>query len=395
MVKIAAALTLLLGSALAQDDHAHGEVEVCACAATEDIHLFSTDCADATAIAASATLLAACPATEAGCKDAVEADGTMPCQGAFFHLVYIHGWCADDTLSTAQETLIHTYEDHCAVCTVGAPYDPLINDCAQPTCTDPAPALAAFNALTTSPEECVLVAGTATEEATAATTCTLTAVRAEVSIRAESCTDTVDVADCVTGYTAGTEATPSTTCPTACTQVAATSSAAETCIATVPETVTDCVADGYTAGTATTPSANCPTGCTLITAVDAVSAVTGACAVATGSGTCTYAAANAGACVEDGGDGTCCRNAAEVDAWKTILAYHDLCDEDDVPAYVEIAKHEYAHACEDSMCNTSPEGYDATVCPPEPVVTPAPSPTSDAASVGASAAVLMAAYALA
>ena len=301
---------LLVGSAVAQDDHAHGEVEVCACAGTEDIHLFpvATGCTDTTAIAASAAVLAACPNTEAGCEDAVEADGTMPCQGAFFHLVYVHGWCGDEVLTTAQETLIHTYEDACAVCTVGAPYDVAVADCVQPTCSDAQPAQAAYDVLTAAAvvEACTMTPGTTAEETTAATTCTLTAADAAAN-----------------------------------------------------------------------------------------PAVVGSCAVATGSGTCAYVAAGTGACVEDGGDGTCCRTTAEQDAWKIILAYHDLCDEDDVPTFIEVAKHEYAHACEDSMCNSSPPGYDGTVCPPEPTPAPAPAPASGAASVGASAAVLLGAYALA
>ena len=34
-----------------------------------------------------------------------------------------------------------------------------------------------------------------------------------------------------------------------------------------------------------------------------------------------------------------------------------------MPTTVEHAMHEYAHACEDSMCNTVDRWYDATVCP--------------------------------
>ena len=85
----------------------------------------------------------ACPATEACCGDAVLANGSMPCQGAFFHLFWVHGWFAEGSMTDAQEGLIHTYESACMACGVGAPYDANIADCAPQVCTDPAPSQAA------------------------------------------------------------------------------------------------------------------------------------------------------------------------------------------------------------------------------------------------------------
>lgn len=64
---------------------------------------------------------------------------------------------------------------------------------------------------------------------TTVTTCTGTSTPTIVD---ETCLDTVEgevVADCATGYTAGTVDAPSTTCPTGCTQVDATSTAGATC----------------------------------------------------------------------------------------------------------------------------------------------------------------------
>ena len=46
-------------------------------------------------------------------------------------------------------------------------------------------------------------------------------------------------------------------------------------------------------------------------------------------------------------------------------AYHDMCGEDDMPAAIEMGKHAYAHACEDSNCNVVEPGYDGSVCPEE------------------------------
>jgi hypothetical protein len=169
---------------------------------------------------------------------------------------------------------------------------------------------------------------------TTVTTCTGTSTPTIVD---ETCLDTVEgevVADCATGYTAGTVDAPSTTCPTGCTQVDATSSPAtcteaattsvqadadacaavtgtdlddatacgavmtaadgavaactyagatsstETCTDTVEgEVVADC-ATGYTAGTVDAPSTTCPTG---FTQVDATSTAGATCDLTTGS----------------------------------------------------------------------------------------------------------------
>jgi len=223
LIRLLAAASLLL-TATAQDLHDHHATEVCACAAAEADHLFSLDCTDTAAIAASETTLGGCPNTDAGCSDAVEADGTMPCKGAFFHLYYAKKWCGETVITASQEALVHTYEDACTACEVSRPYDATVSDCAQPTCTD-----------------------AATGEAAAAV-------------------------------------------------------------------------------------------------LDA-------------------------ACTPDGGDGTCCSTPDLVTAWQIVIAYHDLCEEDEVPASVENAMHEYAHACESSMCNTAAADYDGTVCP-----APAPAP---------------------
>ena len=67
----------------------------------------------------------------------------MPCKGAFFHLYYAKKWCGETVITASQEALVHTYEDACTACEVGRPYDATVSDCAQPTCTDPAPGLAA------------------------------------------------------------------------------------------------------------------------------------------------------------------------------------------------------------------------------------------------------------
>ena len=40
-----------------------------------------------------------------------------------------------------------------------------------------------------------------------------------------------------------------------------------------------------------------------------------------------------------------------------------MCGENDMPATIEMGKHAYAHACEDSNCNVATPDYDGSVCP--------------------------------
>ncbi len=200
-------------------DHDHGD-ETCACHSTHDHHSFSLDCSAAAAITASATRLASCAVTAEACH-AVEADGSEPCQTAFFHLVYVHGACPHDTLTTDQEALVHQYDGVCASCGVQRPYDANADTCVVPT-----------------------------------------------------------EAECAAANNAG--------------QVAA-----------------EALNAAVTGGTAA------------------------------------------------------CSDSATIASWKMLLAYHDLCDADTLPAVVETAVHAYEEACEDNFCNTVDESYnpaDTSAC---------------------------------
>ena len=64
--------------------------------------------------------------------------------------------------------------------------------------------------------------------------------------------------------------------------------------------------------------------------------------------------------------GSCCTTAPQQGAWKQIVSYHDLCDHDDVPTFVEVGFHDYEAACENYFCNAVPSDYDGTVCPSPP-----------------------------
>ena len=63
-------------------------------------------------------------------------------------------------------------------------------------------------------------------------------------------------------------------------------------------------------------------------------------------------------------------------AWRQVVAYHDECDHDIVPEYIEVGFHDYEASCEDHFCNLVEAGIDQTVCPsPSP-----PSPPSTCAA---------------
>jgi hypothetical protein len=152
MMKVLPAALLLGTSAvvLAQDmhDHDHDHGMDCACHAEHDHHDFGLDCADAAAITASATTLAACEDTEAGCA-VTDANGVETCTSAYMHIAYIHGACDHDALTEAQEALYHAYEDSCVGCSVSAPYNAALPACAAPDCADTATPTAALAVLAT------------------------------------------------------------------------------------------------------------------------------------------------------------------------------------------------------------------------------------------------------
>ena len=53
-------------------------------------------------------------------------------------------------------------------------------------------------------------------------------------------------------------------------------------------------------------------------------------------------------------------------AWRQVVAYHDECDHDIVPEYIEVGFHDYEASCEDHFCNLVEAGIDQTVCSPPP-----------------------------
>lgn len=87
--------------------------------------------------------------------------------------------------------------------------------------------------------------------------------------------------------------------------------------------------------------------------------------------------------------GDCCNNAAQVGAFKQVVAYHDLCDHDDLPFYVEAGLHDHEAQCEAHFCNAVGPNYNGAACPSPPA--PPPPPIDTGISVGAVVGIVVAA----
>jgi hypothetical protein len=57
-----------------------------------------------------------------------------------------------------------------------------------------------------------------------------------------------------------------------------------------------------------------------------------------------------------------CSSTACSDAFKTVVAFHDTCEEDDLIADIEHEIHEFEEVCEDAACNTIAAPFDAMEC---------------------------------
>ena len=70
--------------------------------------------------------------------------------------------------------------------------------------------------------------------------------------------------------------------------------------------------------------------------------------------------------------GSCCDTDKKRGAWKQVVAYHDQCDHDEVPMYIEVGFHDHEASCEDYFCNLIGPDEDQTVCPYSPPTPPPP-----------------------
>ena len=70
--------------------------------------------------------------------------------------------------------------------------------------------------------------------------------------------------------------------------------------------------------------------------------------------------------------GSCCLTAKQQGAWKQVVSYHDQCEHDQVPEYIEVGFHDYEASCENYFCNLVGPDVDQTVCPYSPPTPPPP-----------------------
>jgi hypothetical protein len=169
-------LSVLMVARLTTAHETHEEVEMCACAAAEEVHPFTLDCTGTAAITAAETTLntADCQAVIAGTcatsasdatltgdliaenclapkvftltdADACDAKtgGVMLCHQAFFIIQAHHDFCEHDTLTAGQEELVHDFEGSCTACEIARAKEVGLAACTVPAdCDDPAPATA-------------------------------------------------------------------------------------------------------------------------------------------------------------------------------------------------------------------------------------------------------------
>ena len=73
---------------------------------------------------------------------------------------------------------------------------------------------------------------------------------------------------------------------------------------------------------------------------------------------------------------------ATIGAFKSVVAYHDLCGHDELPDMVEKDFHDYEANCAAHFCNAVEKGVDQLACPSPPSPPPAPTPMAPPVDVG-------------
>ena len=383
------ALAFAVATASESNTHAHGHGrELCGCAKDEPDHPFTLDCSNAANIRAATTTLTGplCAGSAGGISAATcsstNAAGIMECQAAFFVLQAHHDYCDHDTLLTAEEELVHDWEALCLVCGIERQYDATLNDCPRVTCTDTSIIDSAYWILNTT---CAASSGdghahrrlSGDDEFEWGGVFPMPA--GTYTWLAQGQTGTPPV----TGYANGDtsmkivaySATAGTYDALMSLEGQANTDLAGTCTS---------VNSGGTIvlGTCYDLQFSDPTDTTVTLTI---TGGTGHVAFFTEHVPIEferdthylYAGTDPTASVEPSAqstDGSCCNNPHQIGAFKQVVAYHDLCDHDDIPYYVETGLHAYESNCETHFCNAIPAGYDGTVCPSPPTPPPAAGP---------------------
>merc|ERR1740127_22000 len=376
-----------------------------------DIHYLMEAVADADLGAAATTPNEPIAQTDQFCKIQAETSGLKTCQQAFFILQAPHDYCTHDTLTRYEEELMHTWESRCLKCAIERGYADGLKDCPNIDCSDASVVDAAYYVVAgdhdkkctpanfkfefewggvfNTPDNSYKWVAQAVDGAYADPAMKLVLYSSTESgmgslfMQQEAADTLMATGDCSTVVVNG-GTIPKPTTAGVCVTLTFPTNAATDFYATVDTTgvamttffaehvpieferdihyLMEAVADNKLGDAATVPNEpinQVPAAggghahrrqLTSKSNAKQMSQVAAERAFAKGNRRRTADA------------GTCCTTAPQQGAWKQIVAYHDLCDHDDVPTYVEVGFHDYEESCEDYFCNAVPAGYDGAVC---------------------------------
>ena len=390
-------------------------------------YLMDGTCADAAAMASAtggATVANCAPAEPKAqnkeyCKIQADANGLMTCQQAFFVIQAHHDYCPHDTLTSYEEKLFHDWESKCKGCLIRRKHDPALNSCPVVDCEDATVADLSYTYLN---EKCVAAntdyafewgavftlpansykwvsqaaTGTASAETYADAEMKMVlysmteAAQSTLFMKKDSADELMTTGSCPVKNSG--ESIPAPTAAGACYTL--------TFPTTNPST-TDfhLTIDTTGVGHVAFFTAHMPTEFerdthylmdgTCANAADMASA-TGGATVANCAPAEPVEALGAEAAHDHGrrlavatkgakgvtnrksigkrrlvNDGTCCTDSAQKGAWKQVVAYHDLCEHDQVPEEIEKGFHDYEASCEAYFCNLIGPDVDQTKCVPK------------------------------
>ena len=410
MLRFAVLAASLFLAAAEEDghDHDHGG-ELCGCAQYEEDHPFKIDCTDKKAIEDAVNRLKLITPSKAACEAVT--DGVMKTQVDFFILQAHHDYCDHDVLPTDSEKYFHDWEEYCLNCVISRNYEATLKACPQINCKDQSIIDAAHYVLETT---CEAASGGHAHRR-------LSVIKAAQERRLSG-EGEPNIVEGTNVEWEGSFATPGDEVVFRLQKVTGVTDCAAADDLCYPDAAIDVVVLSITEEDAKTRSGLAKYHAAAAAAwgneVDGVdcTAVADGGTVTVGGGchtlTLNQAAAESKYTINTAGvghiilfaqhvpieferdahylidaadadvepidqkpdpDGRCCdslegatQQGAAAGAFKSIVAYHDLCEHDDLPDYVEKDFHDYEARCENYFCNAIPEGYDGALCPSPP-----------------------------
>jgi len=350
------------------------------------------------------------------CKVQKDSAGILQCQKAFFTLQSHHDYCSHDFLDRYQEELMHMWESKCKTCAIERGYVAGLSDCPKIDCSDPTGAKTAYFVVSDSNKKCTPASfeyafewGGVFDTPDASYKWVSQAVDGAYAdpemkmvvypmsqtnmhtlyLKQEDADDLMNAGPCPELSTGGTISNPPAagacytlkfpTDPAVDFVVTVTTGSAHTAFFTahVPtefeRDIHYLMQDVANLATATPnePLNEVPTGGGGHDHGRRLSATSKPASLSQLAANKAFAnPRKRGRKLTD--PGSCCTTVETQGAWKSIVAYHDLCDHDDVPPEIEIGFHDYEESCENYFCNAVPAGYRGDLCPsppsPPPVV---------------------------